>query len=70
MKKFFAFVAALCAVLPLSGCFIDEVLEEAIPGFPTENSPITNEMKEFYFESLSGEDPFVVIREPNSLGIK
>ena len=70
MKKIFSLVIALCGMLTLSGCMIEEVLDFAVPGFSPENSPITDEMKEFYFESLSGEEPFVVIREPNSLAIK
>ena len=72
MKKLFLLAFAFFGILNLIGCSFDETIEELLPpGLEMEESPVSNILKEFYFDSLmEGEDPFVAIREPQSLGIK
>ncbi len=66
MKKIFALCVALCAMLTLSGCIMDDTLDELIP---EENSPLAEIWESFTFKSLSGNADLVVENTSGDDGI-
>ncbi len=66
MKKIFTLAVALCGMFTLSGCIMDETLDELIP---EEYSPLAEIWESFTFKSLSGNADLVVENTSGDDGI-